>query len=810
VNKKLIFLIINISLSFVVFAQKTIKISGKVSDNQKRAIEMANVSIFGTSIGTSSDSKGYFSINYTGKSPVQITCSHLSYSTFDTLIYFTGKKQIQLNIQLRKKDKELQVINITDKSSAEAGITKISPKIINSIPQVSGNSIQSMIKSLPGVASVNEMSSSYSVRGGNFDENLVYINGFEVFRPVLVQAGKQEGLDMANADLVSSVNFSAGGFAARYGDKMSSVLDIKYKQPGTFKASTNIGLLGASGHLEGSSKNTKFTYLAGVRYKNSQYLLNSLETKGEYKPNFFDIQSNFEYRISEKWSLALLTYFANNNYLFYPEDRSTSFGTTKDAVNLYVDFEGGEKDRFTSALGGLSVKYQASKLLNMELKTSAYADYEELKYDIKGRYSLNELDKQIGSETFGDSILNLGIGSFIKHARNYFEAQIYNVQYKLNYRVNNHQIQLGLKYQNEQIKDQINEWKMKDSAGYSIPYTGNQIVLSSAYRSANQIKSNRYFAYIQANYHGNGALRWNMEYGLRWQFWDFNKKTLISPRIAGGFYPASNQKLYLRFSSGIYYQSLFYKEIINYKGDIFKDINSPRSIHFSISGDYDFSMFNRPFHFKTEFYYKLIDHIIPYNIDNIRILYYPEKTGSGFVSGADFRLNGEFVPGVDSWLSFSLMKSRMSVENDTIGEQPFPNDHPVNISLFFQDYIPGNDRFRANLALNYLSGLPFGPPLEDTYYAPLRMPAYFRVDIGFSAELKKESEQNKSAFLNKFRYFRLGLDVFNLLGINNTISYNWITVVPNSSNLGGLQATEFAVPNYLSNRRVNLSLTIGF
>lgn len=809
-NKKFVFIFLCILYNSLILAQSNVQISGKVQDRNGVAIEMINVSISGSSIGTSTNSKGFFKLNYPGKSPVRIIFSHLSFKNLDTLIYFTDKEQIFLNIRLQKKDKELQVINITDKSAAEAGITKINPKIINSIPQVSGNSIQSMIKSLPGVASVNEMSSSYSVRAGNFDENLVYINGFEIFRPVLVQAGKQEGLDMANADLVSSVKFSAGGFAAQYGDKMSSVLDIKYKQAHELKASANLGLLGASAHIEGKSKSGKLSYLTGFRYKNSQYLLNSLETKGEYKPNFLDVQSNLEYRISEKWSLDLLTYFANNNYLFYPEDRSTSFGTTKDAVNLYVDFEGGEKDRFTSALGGLSAKYQASMFLDMELKTSAYTDFEELKYDIKGRYSLNELDKQIGSETFGDSILNLGIGSFIKHARNYFEAQIYNVQYKLNYRVNNHQIQFGLKYQNEQISDQINEWKMKDSAGYSIPYTGNQIVLSSAYRSENSLKSNRYFAFIQARYQSKAAIRWNIEYGLRAQYWDFNKKTLISPRIAGGFYPTEKQKLYLRVSSGVYYQSLFYKEIINYKGDIFKNLDSPRSIHFSVSGDYNFSMFNRPFHFKTELYYKLIEHIIPYSIDNIRVLYYPEKKASGFVSGADFRLNGEFVPGVDSWLSFSLMKSRMSIDNDTIGKQAFPNDHPVNISLFFQDYVPGNDRFRTNLALTYLSGLPFGPPREDTYYAPLRMPAYFRVDIGFSAELKKETQDIKSDFLNKFRFVRLGLNVFNLLGINNTISYNWISVVPNSSNLTGLQATEFAVPNYLSKRRLNLSLTIGF
>jgi len=810
VNKRIFYISLLLLFPFYAVAQTQTEISGKLTGENGNAVEMANVSIFGTSKGTSSNNKGFFRITYSGKSPVRLSISHLSYAAFDTLINISNKQSVFLNIQLKRKDKTIEEISITDKSATEAGITKLDPKIMNSIPQVSGNRIQSFIKTLPGVAAVNEMSSTYSVRGGNFDENLVYINGFEIFRPVLVQAGKQEGLDMANADLVSSVKFSAGGFSADYGDKMSSVLDIKYRQPRSFRASINMGLLGASGHVEGSSKNTKFTYLTGIRYKNSQYLLNSLETKGEYKPNFLDFQTNFTYQISEKFSLDFLAYFSNNNYLFYPEDRSTSFGTTKDAVNLYVDFEGGEEDRFSSILSGLSAKYIFNKSLNIELKTSAYADYEELKYDIKGRYSLNELDKQIGSETFGDSILNLGIGSFISHARNYFEAQIYNVQFKMNYLWNKQNIQIGLKYQNEQIDDQINEWKMTDSAGYSIPYTGEQINLYKSYQSDNTINSNRYFAYIQGEYHGSAAVNWNIEYGLRFQYWDFNGKTLISPRLAGGFYPDLNHKLYLRFSTGIYYQSLFYKEIINYKGDVYGNLNSPRSIHFSASGDYDFKMFDRPFHFKTELYYKLIDDIIPYSVDNIRVLYYPDKTANGYVAGADFRLNGEFVPGVDSWLSFSLMKSRMEIENDTIGEQPFPNDHPVNISLFFQDYVPGNDRFRVNLTLMYLSGLPFGPPMEETYYAPLRMPAYFRVDLGFSAELKKEGVQSKSGFLNTFRFFRIGLDIFNLLGINNTISYNWITVVPNSSNLGGLQATEFAVPNYLSDRRINLNLTIGF
>lgn len=792
-------------------AQQDIPIHGKITDEQGKPLELVNVNIAATNNGTTSNAKGIYSLNYSGTGLVKLSFSRISYIRKDTVLRFgASTKNILLNISLKAKDEQLEEIKIVDKRSKELGLVKLDAKIMSKIPMISGNQIQSLIKTLPGVASTNEMSSAYSVRGGNFDENLVYLNDFEIFRPVLVQAGRQEGLDMANADLVSDIDFSAGGFSAKYDDKMSSVLDIHYKKPSEFKGSASISLLGASAHAEGTAANGKLVYLSGIRYKNAQYLLKSLETQGEYKPNFLDVQSYVNYQASKKLSFSALAYFANNNYLFFPEDLSTSFGTVQDAVNLYVDFEGGEGDRFSSALGGLSAEYKITPLLKMVLKTSVYADYEGLKYDIKGRYSLNELDKQIGSESFGDSIMNLGIGSFINHARNYFKANIYTVNYKGDYTLPNNFIQWGVKYQNEQIHDKITEWQLIDSAGYSIPYNGETIELAKSLRSGNSFTSNRYSVFIQSFYQSDGSFNWNIEYGLRFQYWDLNKKTLVSPRIATGFYPGLNQKLYLRLSGGLYYQSLFYKEIINRSGKLFTDLNSPRSIHFSASADYDFSMFDRPFHLKGELYYKIVDDIIPYSIDNIRVSYFPEKVAKGYIAGTDFRLNGEFVPGVDSWLSVSLMKSEMETENDTIGKQAFPNDHPLNISLFFQDYVPGNDRFRVNLALVFLSGLPFGPPMDDTYYAPLRMPAYKRVDIGFSAALKEEGKQSRSNFLNTFRSVIIGLEVFNLLGIDNTVSYNWITVVPNSANVGANVNSQYAVPNHLSARRLNLRLTIGF
>lgn len=806
----LFFFIILFQLSFFSKAQSEITIQGSIFDDAGNPLELVNISITGTNIGTMSNTKGYFKLIYSGKSPINLSFSHLSFGRKDTSIIFKPEQNLHLDITLQATDKQIEEIQVIDDKSKERGFMKIDSKILNSIPVTSGNQIQSFIKTLPGVASVNEMSSNYSVRGGNFDENLVYINGFEIFRPVLVQTGKQEGLDMANSDLVSEINFSSGGFAAKYGDKMSSVLDIHYKKPIAFKGSVSLGLFGASAYTEGTAFNGKLSYLSGVRYKNAKYLLNSLETKGEYKPNFFDAQAYIKYNISNKFTVGLLSYFSNNNYLFYPEDRTTSFGTVQEAVNLFVDFQGNEKDRFTSALGGLTINYKISPILSMELKTSVYTDYEELKYDIKGRYSLNQLDKQIGSNSFGDSILNLGIGSFINHARNYFNANIYTIQYKGNYNLENYFIQWGLKYQNERIQDKITEWQLIDSAGYSIPYTGKTIELANTFRSENQLLSNRYSAFIQSVYKSDTESEWNFEYGIRYQYWDINKKYFLSPRVAGGFYPGLGEKLYLRFSSGIYYQSLFYKEIIDRYGVLYNNIGSPWSIHFAVSSDYDFLMFNRPFHIKTELYYKIVNSIIPYSIDNIRIHYYPEKIASGYITGFDFRLNGEFVPGVESWLSISLMKSEMQVEYDTIGKQPFPNDHPVNISLFFQDYVPGNDRFRVNLALVYLSGLPFGPPSNETYYAPLRMPAYKRVDIGFTAALKQENKNVKSKLFNAFRFVNIGMDIFNLLGINNTISYNWITVVPNSASIESTMNGQYAVPNHLSARRFNLRLTVGF
>jgi len=796
-------------ISFSTYSQSSWTIKGTITNNQGMVLEMINIRILGTSQGTATDKYGKYILTFEGQKNVILIFSGFNYIEKEIAIV-DQQGDFNLDIVLENKDEEISEVTITDRKAKESGLMNIEPILLDNIPNISGNQIQTFIKTLPGVASANELSSTYSVRGGSFDENLVYINGIEIFKPMLLQSGQQEGLDMVNSDLVSKVEFSAGGFSAMYGDKMSSVLDIRYKRPTEFKASTSLSFLGASAHLEGSSFKQKFTYLTGIRYKNSQYLLNTLETEGEYKPNFLDFQTLLGYKLTNSLSINLLAYYANNNYLFLPEDRSTSFGTTNEALSLYVDFEGNEKDKFTSLMSGLTFDYRPSDKLNLKLTGSAYNNSESLTYDIDGRYSLNQLDKELGSSTFGDSILNLGIGHFIDHARSYFDAFITNINHTGSLQAGNQSIKWGLKYQNEQVQDKVNEWKMVDSAGYSIPSGKENLELAEYWHSENNLNSNRITSFFQANYKADKNILWNIEYGARISWWDVNKQFLVSPRISVGLYPENNQKLYLRFGTGLYYQAIFYREMIDRQGIMNTELKSPYSIHYTFSGDYDFKMLERPFHFKAEMYYKRLKEMIPYSFDNIRINYYPGKSGEGYVGGLDLRLNGEFVKGTDSWLSVSLMKSGMKIDGDTIGTQPLPNDHLVNVSLFFQDYIPGNKRFKMYLALFFLSGAPFGPPNNETYYAPLKMPAYKRADIGFSIILKPEEKQTESRLINTFKSILLNLEVFNLLGINNTVSYSWVTVVPNTSVVGNDNYASFAVPNHLSARRFNLRLSMTF
>ncbi len=814
-------LIFNTSLLFFVFitfipvfSQAQVHIEGTVRDESGNPLNFVNITVPGTVYGTSSGQNGTFSFSLPEADSVKILFSFVGFRP--KLIKRTVREgeMLKLDIKLEIKVSELVEVEVTGQREDEQGFVQLRMKELKTIPTVSG-SVESYLKTLPGVSSANELSSMYSVRGGNFDENLIYINDIEVYRPFLIRAGKQEGLSIVNSDLASSVKFSAGGFSASYGDKMSSVLDIRYRKPIRFGGGFQLSLLGASVYLEGISKNQRLTWLAGARYKTNQYLLKTLDVKGDYKPRFGDIQTYITYKLSEKWDLDFLGNLSINHYNFIPEDRTTSFGTLVNAVQLYVLFNGQETDRFNTYLGALTATYHHSDNLSLKFYGSAYRTTEEENYDIEGFYSLNELDKQIGSESFGDSIMNIGIGRFIDHARNYFSANVISISHTGDFRISGSSIKWGLKLQNEHIRDRMNEWKMVDSAGYSIPYDGQTVNMAYYIYANNNLSTNRFTSYLLYSRRFEiKSVQLNMDAGLRTHFWDFNRQFLVSPRISLQIDPDWEKNITFHVATGFYYQPPFYKEIKDRNGDINYDIRAQRSIHYLLGSVINFRAWNRPFKFTTEVYYKSLNYLIPYKINNVRIIYSAKNNARGYASGIEFKINGDFVKGAESWASLSLMQTREKIidshdpeGNGSTGYYPRPTDQLVNFSLFFQDYFPSNPTFKVFMTLHYGSGLPVSSPYTDSNENYFRMPSYKRVDIGLSKVIKDESSiiGDKGLFRN-FRSAWISLEVFNLLGINNTISYTWITTV---NNLNG-QVGQFAVPNYLTSRRINLKLTASF
>ncbi|MCK4661602.1 MAG: TonB-dependent receptor [Bacteroidales bacterium] len=816
---KTILILFSSFFHLLLFSQEKIEIHGKITDETGKAVELANVSVVGKTYGTSSDEKGWFEfkVPYSEELKIGFSCLGYKNKTLSVKINNEDYKKgfVKLSVVLIKTYEEISEVQIHDKLNRTTSFTRLDPKVMNIIPNVTG-SIEALLKTLPGVSSSNELSSQYSVRGGNFDENLVYVNDIEIFRPFLIRSGRQEGLSFVNSDLVSSVIFSAGGFDAKYGDKMSSVLDIKYKKPTKFSASASASLLGASAHVEGTSSNHRFTHITGFRYKSSQYILNSLETKGEYDPSFTDFQTYLTYDVSDNFELGFLGNSAINQYKFIPVDRETSFGTVHEALQLKMYFDGQEVDKFSTLLGAISGDYKPNKNMSLKFVASGFYTSEKETFDIQSQYLLNELDKDLGSETHGDSIANIGIGTFLNHARNYLDFKVYNAYHKGHLILNNNNLIWGLKYQHEKIEDDINEWMMLDSAGFSLPYTDSIVSFKDLLMTDTVIHSNRMSIYVQNTYSFNfDSIRCSITGGIRTSYWDFNNRVLFSPRASFSLIPNWKRDVLFRFSSGFYYQPPFYKELRNQDGEINKNIEEQKSIHFVLSGDYQFMAWNRPFKLVSELYYKFLDNLIPYNIDNVRIRYYGKNNAHGYSMGIDIKINGEFVKGVDSWLSVSVMQTEEDIEDDyydvtdsngtkTIfpGYIPRPSDQRVNVGLFFQDYFPGNPSYKMHLNLLFGSRLPFGPPDSERYEAIHRMPPYRRVDIGFSKIIMKQGINISNT--NIFRYFKnlwLGLEVYNLFGVNNTISYLWVTDVENR---------QYAVPNNLSARRLNFKIISEF
>ncbi len=811
--KKFTLILILFGIPFFLFSQQDI-ISGRVVDIGGEAIPNVNIRIKGSEHGTVTNTSGRFSIAYDFQKTDSLIFSHLGLKS----VILPVQKLIRsgdIEIRMEQRSQELEVVEIRGRKSEDRSLIKIDKKEFEYLPTTSG-SVESIIKKMPGVAARNELSSQYSVRGGNYDENLVYVNGVEIYRPLIVRSGRQEGLSFLNSDMVSTINFSAGGFESRYGDKMSSVLDIKYKRPKEFNGDFDISFLGTSAHLEDQVGGGKFSYNTGFRYKTTQYLLNSLDQEGDYKPDFYDWQAFLNYRATDKLEFEFLGNYSLNQYKFIPKKRETSFGTIKDALNINIYYEGQEVDQFENYLGAFTTKFYPNNNLIMKFIASSFVTNESETYDILGEYYLNELDKAFNSETYGDSILNIGVGGFLEHARNYMTANVHTVSHTGMWNKGSHNLRWGIKYKHEIIEDKTNEWKMVDSAGYSIPYSDSVVNLYHSLNADNFISTNRFSGFIQNTYHlpGNRA-DWYFNGGLRFSYWTFNDEFLISPRVSISYEPRMDRRFNHYFSAGYYYQPPFYKEMKRPDGTLNKDIRAQKSIHFVLGTEYNFNAWGRPFSYTADIYYKKMEDLIPYKVNNVKVRYAGENLAKGYATGIDMKVNGEFVNGVESWASLSIMKTEEDIKGDYYfnkegeriepGYYPRPTDQLINFSLFFQDYIPGFPTYKMQLSLHYGSRLPFSPPNSERYDLVFDMPSYRRVDIGFSKLIIGENSTN-NGLLSHLKTWWIGLEVFNLLDVNNTISYQWIQTVSNQSGISG----EYAVPNYLTSRRINLKMIVKF
>lgn len=808
--------------TMAVHAQNTVSLTGKVTDKDGLPIITASVGILGRPGGTVTDENGNYSLEVPVNESFTLVVRHLSHRTEKHELFFEKPGNQSFDFEMDHSSYELIEVKIEDEEVRKSTMTRLDPKVMSSMPNPSGQ-FEAILKTFAGVSSNNELSSQYSVRGGNFDENLVYVNDVLIYRPFLIRSGQQEGLSFINSDMVSSVLFSAGGFDARYGDKMSSVLDVKYRRPYEFGGSGYASLLGAGFQIEDSPGDHRFSYTAGFRYKTNQYILNSLDTEGQYKPAFTDFQTFLSYDMSESWEVGFLGNVAFNRYQFIPETRQTEFGTFQQALRLTVFFEGQEISNYETYFGALTNRFQLGENHQLKVILSSFQSFEDETFDIHGAYFIDELENDVGEDNFGDVAFNRGVGGYIDHARNYLEATVINARFIDRIKKGDHRIEFGASAQREIIDDDLSEWAVLDSAGHSLPKTvdnpgvyedpSQTLVLSEVLRAQNRIESMRYDAYVQ------DAITWeisdssynSLTGGIRVGYWDFNDELIVSPRATFSHKPAWKRNYLFRLSTGYYYQPPFYREMRDFNGRVNEDIKSQESIHFVFGTDYNFLAWQRPFKFTGEAYFKLMDDIIPYVRDNVRIRYFGTNNAKAYATGLDFKINGEFVKGVESWFSLSLMKTEEDLKDDFYidesgnvvepGYIPRPTDQRLNFSLFFQDYLPKNPTIKMNLTLHLATGLPFGPPNTDKYLHTLRYPPYRRVDIGLGKLLVGEANKKSSGFRSHFKSMWLSLEVFNLFGISNTISYLWVKDITNAS---------YAVPNFLTQRQVNLRLHVRF
>ncbi|HSV87628.1 MAG TPA: TonB-dependent receptor [Bacteroidales bacterium] len=788
-------------------------IEGLVRSEKGLPVVNAHVSVEGTTMGTVTDSLGLFRLlSRAGESNLLI--SHMGYESYRLQVRVSPEQILKVEITLSIAVALLPDVVVREAPPLPGGLIRLDPRNIERLAgPVSG--VERLLKTLPGVFSTQELSFQYSVRGGNFDENLVYVNGIEIHRPFLARSGQHEGLSFLNSNLVSSIQFSAGGFDARFGDKMSSALEIEYRKPESFAGSFSLSLLEGSLHLEGISKNRRTTYLLGLRHKSNQYLLGTLDTEGDYQPSFSDFQGLITHKLTDRLEISLLANYNRNHFLFQPEVQNTRFGTATDVRQLTVYFDGQEVNRFETTMGALSANFRPNPNINLRVIVSLFQSNESETFDVLGQYWLHRVQTDFGRDDFGQPVGEpLGVGTFLRHARNNLNVLVWNAENQGMWMLNRHTIRWGFRYRQETIFDRLNEWTMIDSSGFSLPrQPSNLILLQDTLFARLNMQSERFSGFLQHAWEAENRLgRFFFTAGLRMHHWSFNEQTVISPRGTVILRPFALPRWSFRASAGFYHQPPFYRELRDFRGQLNRNIKAQESIHFVLGSEYQFIAWGRPFKYTTELYYKHLNHLIPYRLDNVRIRYFADNMARGFATGLDLKLHGEFVPGIESWASLSVMKTAEKIylnqnDNQNALQEPVtfiprPTDQRFNFSLFFQDYLPRNPAYKVHLAFIYGSGLPFGPPLPEHHRNTLRMPPYRRVDIGFSKVLI--GEQSNLPEQSLFRHFSslwVTAEVFNLLQINNTISYQWIRDVENRL---------FAVPNYLTRRLINLKLVARF
>ena len=827
--KIIIFCVVFIS---TLYAQ-TATVSGKVLDENNSAIQDVQVVTGdGHTVPVFTDDNGKYQITIPANKEVELVFINLSYKISHTKLTAKPNQKITINPKLVFKNAIEDVTVVGENRKHD--MLYIQPKDYFKLAGPNPDISKILLSQGLGVQSSNELSSSYSVRGGSYDENLVYVNDVEVFRPFLAATGQQAGLSFPNPDMVSSINFSSGGFEAKYGDKMSSVLDVQYRKPREFAASVAGGLLGGSMSIEDVTKNKLFSWQIGARYRNTQYVLKSLDTKGEYKPSFYDVQAHLTFDISPKFMIECLAMISDNKYLVVPTDRQTTFGTFQNALNFNVYFDGQEISDYKTYFSSISATYKPKDSLSLKFITSAYRDNEDQTFTIQGQYYINQLNNDFGSANFGGAAYNLGVGTYINNGRDYLNATIINAEHKGKYQKRHQTFLWGARIQQEIITNKMSEWNYLDSAGYSIPQGNPQTVdlpyVLKSQTNLNTIRGMGYAEYIiDKNLKDTSNLTFTL--GVRSNYWTFNKQNVISPRATLAYAPHWKRSWVFRASYGYYYQPPLFREMLNLQGQINPDIKAQESIHYVLSSDVNFKLWKRPFKFMGALYYKQMKNLIPYDVDNVLIRYYGNNNSTGYATGIDLRLNGEFIKTVESWISMSVMHTAekiaglgsysytdqygqpfypgisVTTKKDSVfnkkGWIPRPTDQLVTFNMFFQDHLPKYPYAKLSLNFIYGTGLPVTILGEKTQMSnSFRYPAYRRVDIGFLYQLIKEDKPLPKH--NMFHYIKsswISLEVMNLLGVNNTVSYTYVTATT---------GTQYGVPNYLTGRQLNLKLQMKF